>query len=110
MGLVSSLVGATVCFVSLYVCCGRDFVSYMNAKLSIVQQSANNESQTLRAVLDLVQNNSKQITELSSALYKAQDENNKLSERVAVIEKELVRTQVSLGTCEDALSKCTRRK
>lgn len=105
IGLVAVIVSSAVSFTIIYTVSRGEIGTYFATK----QKAIETENNTLSSILDLVHNNSKQITDLTVALQQAQNQNYDLLKRVSEIEKELVSTGSSLKDCEAKLTKCTRR-
>lgn len=106
IGLVSLVVSLTVSFVVLYVTARPEVQQYLSSAQEDRKVKTNAELATVASILDLVKTSALQIANMSAALNSAQEQNFRLSERVAAIEKELASTQGSLTLCEDKLRHC----
>jgi len=103
IGLVSILVSAVVSFGAVYVIVRPEVQKHLEETYKVSDRKATTESTVISSMLDLVRSYSDQISSLSLAVTKAQDNNTKLAERVTAIEKELAETRFSLVDCQDKL-------
>ena len=121
VGLVTIIVGITVSISSFYLLSRSEIQEYLKSSISLKQMAAesdkatqaikiSNESATTSSILNLVTENSKQITVLSDTLNKAQESNFKLTERVAAVEKDLAVSLEKLDKCQVDLKGCNCNK
>lgn len=96
-----------VSIVMVYTASRNEVKQYIGRSFADKESKIQVEKNTLTSILELVHNNSEQITQLSGALFRAQEENKNLSNRVTVIEKELAVTQANLRACEAKLGRRT---
>lgn len=106
VGGVSLVVSLTVSFVVLYVTARPEVQQFLTSSQEERRVKTNAELATIASILDLVKTSSLQIANMSAALNSAQEQNFRLSERVATIEKDLALTQGSLSVCEAKLRTC----
>jgi len=108
IGIVSVIVGASVSLGFLYFTAKSEVEKVVDAHLANSSKKIQAENEALSSVLDLVRVNSEQITSLSSALFRAQEENADLTRRVTAIEKELAASKNELSECKLALKSCKK--
>lgn len=112
VGIISVVVTLTASIGIIYPVMKDELKEYLrtNAALSEKRMALTSEEWTrvseldtksLDTVLQMVRVHSEQITNLTIL-------NNKLSERVAELEKEVVKTKADLAVCTEALSACKR--
>lgn len=92
-GIATVIISVSVSFIAVYTFTGSNI------------QNEQTKNSVLSSILSLVHTNGEQITNLSNALYVAQQNNVKLADRVGYIEKELAVTQTSLEKCKEDLIK-----
>lgn len=114
VGLAVIIISAATALISMYVISRTEVVKLIDKKLEYSTQEQDFEiksnNKVLDTVLGMVATNTKQISELSSALQKTSEYNLKLSERVGMIEKELLIANKKANICEDALRACENKR
>lgn len=108
VGLVSLVVAVAVCLIGIFVFARPEIKSLMDQSAKAQADRTELQRDSMDFLFDLTKTNTKQISELSGSLLKAQDSNIRLSERVASMEKEVAETNASLKGCQDALKKCKK--
>ncbi len=103
IGLTSVLISFALCLGSIYIAVRPEVQQYIGDRAKVQTAYAESEKTTTGKLFELITTNTNQITALSISLSSAQENNLKLSERVAAIEKELAVTSATLTECESRL-------
>ena len=112
IGVVSIIVSLSVSLGAVYLLSKGEFQQYLTAHFTAAERMnayeakesdrrATVENKAFDTVLGLIQVNSNQITELTVA-------NNRLTERVSALERELARANTDLAKCEESLRSTKR--
>lgn len=109
IGLVSIVISVALSFIGIYTIARSEVQQYLQGSQKIQETQFSAQNEIYKAVIGIVNNNSNQITTLSSALQTTQEQNKSLGERVAAIEKDLNISQVTLKDCQEALTVCGKR-
>lgn len=104
VGIVCVLVSSAVCLGGFFVIARPEVQTYIAESFKLQGTRAGVEKDTTNKLFELVTTNTNQITALSIALSNAQENNFKLTERVANIEKEQAVTKAQLEECEKSLN------
>lgn len=110
VGMSVVFIAIATSLISMYVVSRTEVVRLLDSKIEsheeIQQAGIQERDKMISSILNLVSDNSSQITGLTKALLETQQANNELSQRVARIEKELASSRVLLDSCETKLKKC----
>lgn len=112
VGIISIIVSLSVSFGAVYILSKGEFQQYLTSHFAATERMAvyeakeserraATEGKAFDTVLGLIQVNSTQITELTIA-------NNRLGERITILERDLAKVNSDLQRCEESLRKCAR--
>lgn len=108
VGVVSILVAISATFVAVYSTSKDEIVQAIAVKEKVSTKEYEERDRIVGTILELVNVNSNQITNLSVALQKTQEQNIVLTNRISVIELELSKSNTNLKVCETELAKCKK--
>lgn len=100
-GIVSLIVALTVSFSVVYSYARPEIKDYMGNVFSLKGKTLDAENSVINSILQIAASNTKQITILSET-------NQALTNRVALIERDLDSTKMRLTLCEKSLNSCKK--
>jgi len=106
VGIVSVVVSVGMVFICLYLTSRTEIQAFANSSIKKVEADADLERAATTSMINLVHENSEQITQLSGVLFKTQNENIELTRRVTLIERDLAVANERMASCEERLAKC----
>ena len=106
VGIVSVVVSVGMVFICLYLTSRTEIQAFANSSIKKGEVEADLERAATTSMINLVHENSEQITQLSGVLFKTQNENIELTRRVASIERDLAVASERMTACEERLAKC----
>jgi hypothetical protein len=107
VGIVSIIVSVAISFAIVYTLGRTEVRQYLEGQADLNHKAIEIEGKAVSSIIQLVTNNSNQVTELSIALNQTQRQNSQLTERVSQLEKDFAVSRARVELCESNLEKCT---
>ncbi len=100
VGLVTIIVAVSMFFTGAYLVARPEIQSVVSGSVKASEQKVKDDSNALHEVLSMMHVNMKQISDLTEALFRAQEENSLLQKRVSALEVDVRQTKLSLADCQ----------